>query len=79
MAEAVLRSRAGLSRENQPYGSFLFLGPTGVGKTELSRALAHELFDDEKYMYVVVVLVVSPIITLVLISVPFTTSLKHPH
>lgn len=48
VAEAVLRSRAGLSKPNQPTGSFLFLGPTGVGKTELSKALAVELFDDEK-------------------------------
>lgn len=47
VANAVLRSRAGLSRRNQPTGSFLFLGPTGVGKTELAKALAHELFDDE--------------------------------
>jgi len=50
VAEAVLRSRAGLSKENQPTGSFLFLGPTGVGKTELAKALAYELFDDEKQM-----------------------------
>jgi len=50
VAEAVLRSRAGLGRENQPTGSFLFLGPTGVGKTELAKALAFELFDDEKHM-----------------------------
>jgi ATP-dependent Clp protease ATP-binding subunit ClpB len=50
VADAVLRSRAGLSRENQPYASFLFLGPTGVGKTELCKALAAELFDDEKYI-----------------------------
>lgn len=50
VAEAVLRSRAGLSRENQPYGSFLFLGPTGVGKTELAKALAFELFDDDKHV-----------------------------
>jgi ATP-dependent Clp protease ATP-binding subunit ClpB len=50
VAEAVLRSRAGLSRKNQPTGSFLFLGPTGVGKTELAKALAAELFDDEKHM-----------------------------
>jgi len=50
VAEAVLRSRAGLSRPGQPLGSFLFLGPTGVGKTELAKALAEELFDDEKHM-----------------------------
>ena len=48
VADAVLRSRAGLSDQNQPLGSFLFLGPTGVGKTELAKALAVELFDDEK-------------------------------
>eukprot|EP00126_Sphaerothecum_destruens_P013265 Sdes_comp22699_c0_seq1m21114 len=50
VAEAVLRSRAGLSRPNQPTGSFLFLGPTGVGKTELAKALAIELFDHENRM-----------------------------
>ena len=50
VADAVLRSRAGLANENQPTGSFLFLGPTGVGKTELARALAAELFDDERCM-----------------------------
>ena len=50
VAEAVLRSRAGLSDQNQPLGSFLFLGPTGVGKTELAKALAVELFDDEKHI-----------------------------
>ena len=50
VARAVLRSRAGLSREGQPVGSFLFLGPTGVGKTELAKALAAELFDDDKQM-----------------------------
>lgn len=48
VAEAVLRSRAGLGRQEQPTGSFLFLGPTGVGKTELAKALAEQLFDDEK-------------------------------
>lgn len=50
VAEAVLRSRAGLAKQNQPTGSFMFLGPTGVGKTELSKALANELFDSEKNM-----------------------------
>lgn len=50
VAQAVLRSRAGLSRPQQPTGSFLFLGPTGVGKTELAKALAEELFDDEKQL-----------------------------
>lgn len=50
VAEAVLRSRAGLGRSQQPTGSFLFLGPTGVGKTELAKALAEQLFDDDKLM-----------------------------
>ncbi|PVV04284.1 hypothetical protein BB560_001218 [Smittium megazygosporum] len=50
VADAILRSRAGLGRINQPTGSFLFLGPTGVGKTELAKSLARYLFDDEKYM-----------------------------
>lgn len=50
VANAVLRSRAGLSRRNQPTGSFLFLGPTGVGKTELAKALAGELFDDDRHI-----------------------------
>jgi len=50
VCDAVLRSRAGLSRPNQPQGSFLFLGPTGVGKTELAKALAQELFDDEDHI-----------------------------
>lgn len=50
VAEAVLRSRAGMGRPNQPTGSFLFLGPTGVGKTELAKALAEQLFDDENHM-----------------------------
>ena len=48
VSEAVRRSRAGLSDPGRPTGSFLFLGPTGVGKTELAKALAHYLFDDEK-------------------------------
>eukprot|EP00941_MAST-03F_sp_MAST-3F-sp1_P004132 g4132.t1 len=47
VSQAVLRSRAGLKSENQPGGSFLFLGPTGVGKTELAKALAEQLFDSE--------------------------------
>jgi len=48
VAEAVIRSRSGLSDPNRPIGSFIFLGPTGVGKTELARALASYLFDDER-------------------------------
>eukprot|EP01006_Ploeotia_vitrea_P031463 TRINITY_DN63792_c0_g1_i2.p1 TRINITY_DN63792_c0_g1~~TRINITY_DN63792_c0_g1_i2.p1 ORF type:complete len:789 (-),score=80.28 TRINITY_DN63792_c0_g1_i2:25-2391(-) len=48
VAEAILRSRSGLSSNNHPIGSFLFLGPTGVGKTETAKALAYELFDSEK-------------------------------
>src|SRR5438270_10539382 len=47
VANAVRRARAGLQDPNRPIGSFIFLGPTGVGKTELSRALAEFLFDDE--------------------------------
>ena len=47
VAQAVLRSRSGLADPNRPIGSFIFLGPTGVGKTELARALAEYLFDDE--------------------------------
>ena len=50
VAEAVIRSRSGLSDPNRPIGSFIFLGPTGVGKTELARALADYLFDDERAM-----------------------------
>ena len=50
VANAVRRSRAGLQRKNQPMGTFLFLGPTGVGKTELAKALAEFLFDDEAAM-----------------------------
>merc|ERR1712093_837673 len=50
VSDAVLRSQAGLARKEQPTGSFLFLGPTGVGKTELAKALSTELFDDEKQM-----------------------------
>ena len=48
VSEAILRSRAGIQDPNRPLGSFLFLGPTGVGKTELAKALAESLFDDEK-------------------------------
>ncbi|KAG5522733.1 hypothetical protein RHGRI_034773 [Rhododendron griersonianum] len=50
VAKAVLRSRAGLGRPQQPTGSFLFLGPTGVGKTELAKALAEQMFDSEKML-----------------------------
>ena len=50
VTEAILRSRAGIQDPNRPLGSFLFLGPTGVGKTELAKALAQALFDDEKNM-----------------------------
>ena len=50
VANAIRRSRAGLSDPNRPIGSFMFLGPTGVGKTELARAVAEYLFDDEKSM-----------------------------
>jgi ATP-dependent Clp protease ATP-binding subunit ClpB len=50
VADAVLRSRSGLKDPNRPVGSFIFLGPTGVGKTELCRALAEAMFDDERNM-----------------------------
>ena len=50
VTEAILRSRAGIADPNRPIGSFLFLGPTGVGKTELAKSLAHNLFDDEHNM-----------------------------
>ncbi|MBV6407521.1 MAG: Chaperone protein ClpB [Rhodocyclaceae bacterium] len=50
VSDAIRRSRAGLSEENRPYGSFLFLGPTGVGKTELCKALASFLFDSEEHL-----------------------------
>ena len=50
VSEAILRSRAGIQDPDRPIGSFLFLGPTGVGKTELAKALAEALFDDEKNM-----------------------------
>jgi ATP-dependent Clp protease ATP-binding subunit ClpB len=48
IADTVKRSRAGISDPNRPIGSFMFLGPTGVGKTELTKALAEFMFDDEK-------------------------------
>ena len=50
VCDAILRSRAGIQNPGRPIGSFLFLGPTGVGKTELAKALAEQLFDDEKNM-----------------------------
>jgi ATP-dependent Clp protease ATP-binding subunit ClpB len=50
VSEAIIRSRAGIQNPNRPIGSFLFLGPTGVGKTELAKSLAECLFDDEKNM-----------------------------
>jgi ATP-dependent Clp protease ATP-binding subunit ClpB len=50
VAESILRSRAGIQNPDRPIGSFLFLGPTGVGKTELAKSLAQALFDDEKNM-----------------------------
>jgi ATP-dependent Clp protease ATP-binding subunit ClpB len=53
VAEAVIRARSGLKDPNRPIGSFIFLGPTGVGKTELARALAHFLFDDERALITV--------------------------
>ncbi len=50
LSNAILRNRSGLARENRPIGSFLFLGPTGVGKTELTKAIAEFLFDSEEYV-----------------------------
>ena len=50
LSHAILRNRSGLGRENRPIGSFLFLGPTGVGKTELTKAVAEFLFDNESYV-----------------------------
>ncbi|MBE6161164.1 MAG: AAA family ATPase [Firmicutes bacterium] len=50
VSDAILRSRSGIKDPNKPIGSFIFLGPTGVGKTEVARTLAYELFDDEKHM-----------------------------
>ena len=50
VSEAILKSRSGIKDPNRPIGSFIFLGPTGVGKTEIAKTLAYELFDDEKHM-----------------------------
>ena len=50
VSEAIIRSRAGIKDPNRPIGSFIFLGPTGVGKTEVAKSLAEELFDDERHM-----------------------------
>ena len=50
VSEAIIRARAGIKNPNRPIGSFIFLGPTGVGKTEVARTLAYELFDDERHM-----------------------------
>ena len=50
VSDAIIRSRSGIKDPNRPIGSFMFLGPTGVGKTEVARSLAYELFDDEKHM-----------------------------
>ena len=50
VSKAIIRSRAGIKDPNRPIGSFLFLGPTGVGKTEVAKTLAYELFDDERHM-----------------------------
>jgi len=50
VSEAIKRARAGIKDPNRPIGSFIFLGPTGVGKTEVARSLAYELFDDERHM-----------------------------
>ena len=50
VSDAIIKSRSGIKDPNRPIGSFIFLGPTGVGKTEIARTLAYELFDDEKHM-----------------------------
>ncbi len=50
VSNAIIRSRSGIKDPNRPIGSFIFLGPTGVGKTEIAKSLAYELFDDEKHM-----------------------------
>lgn len=50
VSDAIIRARSGIKDPNRPIGSFIFMGPTGVGKTELAKALAYELFDDERHM-----------------------------
>lgn len=50
VSEAIIRARAGIKDPNRPIGSFIFLGPTGVGKTEIAKTLAYELFDDERHI-----------------------------
>ncbi len=50
VSEAIIRARAGIKDPNRPIGSFIFLGPTGVGKTEIAKTLAYELFDDERHL-----------------------------
>ena len=50
VTDAILRSKAQIQDENRPIGSFMFLGPTGVGKTEVAKALAEQLFDDERHI-----------------------------
>ena len=50
ISDAIIRSRSGIKDPNRPIGSFIFLGPTGVGKTEVAKTLANLLFDDERHM-----------------------------
>ena len=50
VSDAIIRARSGIKDPNRPIGSFIFLGPTGVGKTEVAKTLAYELFDDERHM-----------------------------
>ena len=50
VSNAIIRARAGIKDPNKPIGSFIFLGPTGVGKTEVAKTLAYELFDDERHL-----------------------------
>ena len=50
VSEAIIRARSGIKDPNKPIGSFIFLGPTGVGKTEVAKSLCYELFDDERHM-----------------------------